>query len=68
VSAPFTARAVQNAERLPCQTCHTAVPAEDAHWGGVGSMGEELFFCLDHCPQCAAPHPRYVDERTGWGG
>jgi hypothetical protein len=62
--SPFSMRAVTNADQTACQVCHRTT--DDPHWGGVGSMGEELFFCLDHCPKCAHPHPRYVSELRGW--
>jgi hypothetical protein len=45
-----------------CQVCHDRLPLEDAHDGGFGSCGEELFLCERHCPECAADLP---DVRHG---
>ena len=47
-----------------CQTCHVKVDdGVDAHWGGVGSMGEELHYCGDHCPdpECNPPARRRLN-------
>lgn len=47
-----------------CQTCHVKVEdGVDAHWGGVGSMGEELHYCPDHCPDPDCNPRRYPFDR-----